>query len=98
VIDILSFLHNGHGAVWGYLFVFLLSFGESLVFVGLIIPGSVAVIVAGFLASQGFLDVGDLFIWASLGAVLGDSLSFNLGFSLANSRTTLAGEMGSCAV
>ena len=79
MIDILSFLYNGHGVVWGYSFVFLLSFGESLVLIGLIIPGSVAVIIAGFLVSQGFLDVGDLFVWASLGAILGDSLSFSLG-------------------
>ncbi len=68
-----------HFSTLGYWVVFLLAFLESLAFVGLLIPGSVAVIFAGFLASQGILDIGDLLWFAAAGAILGDSLSFYLG-------------------
>ena len=66
-------------SAWGYLIVFLLAFFESFAFVGLIIPGSIAVISAGFLAAQGFFNVWWLFLIASLAAILGDNCSFYLG-------------------
>lgn len=65
----------------GYWVVFLVSFLESLAFVGALVPGASLVILAGFLSSQGFvdLDIGDLIWFASLGAIAGDSLSFYFG-------------------
>ena len=66
-------------SIFGYLIIFILAFFESFAFVGLIIPGSIAVIIGGFLVAQGIMDLGDLFIFASLGAILGDSFSFYLG-------------------
>ena len=66
-------------SVFGYLIIAILTFFESFAFIGLIIPGGIAVIVGGFLAAQGIVDIGDLFIFAALGAILGDSFSFYLG-------------------
>jgi len=66
-------------SIFGYLIIFGLTFFESFAFIGLIIPGSVVVIVGGFLVSQGTLDLEDLFFFATLGAILGDSLSFYMG-------------------
>lgn len=63
----------------GYALVALLSFFESFAFVGIVVPGSISVIAAGFLASQGYFDVGDLFLFSAVGAILGDSFSYSLG-------------------
>jgi undecaprenyl-diphosphatase len=80
-MDFLNFLLPTieHFSMLGYWLVFLLAFAESLAFIGLFVPGSVAVIFAGFLAAQGVLDIGDLFWFAAVGAILGDGLSYYLG-------------------
>ena len=65
--------------MWGYWLVLLVSLLESLVFAGIIVPGSTLVVLAGFLSSQGYLDIGDLIWFATVGAVLGDSISYYFG-------------------
>jgi len=80
----MNFLTNilpslSHLGVWGYWLVLLFSLLESLVFAGVIVPGSTLVIMAGFLSSQGYLDIGDLIWFAAIGAILGDSISYYLG-------------------
>ncbi|OGY41392.1 MAG: hypothetical protein A2Y82_00185 [Candidatus Buchananbacteria bacterium RBG_13_36_9] len=74
LIIILQKLQN-----FGYLLVFLISFVESLAFVGLAIPGTVFNVLIGFLAGKGLFDIFDLFWFAIAGAILGDSASFYLG-------------------
>ncbi len=64
---------------WGYLVVFLAAFLESSAFLGLLVPGESIVIIAGVLASQGYLDLGDCITVISLGAVLGDTAGYSLG-------------------
>ena len=68
-----------HYASWGYWLVFLFSFFESVAFIGLIVPGAVVLVIAGFLASQHIINIIDLFWIATLGAILGDTVSFFLG-------------------
>lgn len=68
-----------HLGIWGYWLVFLASLLESLVLVGVVVPGAVLVVSAGFLSSQGYLDIGDLVWFAAIGAILGDSISYYLG-------------------
>ncbi len=70
------FARLGH---WGYLIVFLFPFLESVAFTGLFIPGETVVVLAGFLSSQGYLDLGDCLVAISLGAVLGDTAGYALG-------------------
>ena len=68
-----------HFRILGYWLVLLISLLESLVLVGVIVPGAVLVIFAGSLAAQGYFDLGDLIWFAAIGAVLGDGFSFVLG-------------------
>lgn len=65
--------------MFGYWLVFLISFAESLAFVGALVPGAVLVALAGFLSAQGYLDLGDLLWFAAGGAMLGDGISYWLG-------------------
>ncbi len=75
-----SFLPSlSHLGVWGYWLVLLAALLESLVLVGVVVPGAVLVVFAGFLSSQGYMDIGDLIWFAAIGAILGDSISYYLG-------------------
>ncbi len=65
--------------LFGYWVILLIALLESLAFVGAIIPGAIAIILAGFLSAQGYLDLGDLIWFAAIGAILGDGLSYYLG-------------------
>jgi undecaprenyl-diphosphatase len=58
---------------------FILAFVESAPFIGLLIPGATLISVGGFLASQGYLNVRELTIFAALGAIVGDFFSYSLG-------------------
>jgi membrane protein DedA with SNARE-associated domain/membrane-associated phospholipid phosphatase len=64
---------------WTYLLVGVLCFLESGAFLGLVVPGETAIIVGGFVAGQGEIDVIVLIavVWAT--AVAGDLVSFALG-------------------
>jgi undecaprenyl-diphosphatase len=80
----MNFLTNilpslSHLGIWGYWIVLLAALLESLVLVGVVVPGAVLVVFAGFLSSQGYLDIGDLIWFAAIGAILGDSISYYLG-------------------
>ncbi|HHH35428.1 MAG TPA: phosphoesterase PA-phosphatase [Gammaproteobacteria bacterium] len=65
-------------AAW--LLVFLVAFSESLVLVGLLVPGAVLMFAAGALIGTGHLHFWTTFAWAVAGAVAGDGLSFWLGW------------------
>ncbi len=64
---------------WGYLIIFLAAFLESSAFMGLLVPGESVVVLSGFLASQGYLELRDCLWVIALGAVLGDSVGYGLG-------------------
>ena len=68
-----------HFGVWSYWIVFIFSLTEALVFVGWVVPGGTLVVLAGLLAAQGYLNLWVLVCFASIGAILGDSLSFWIG-------------------
>lgn len=59
--------------------VFLFSFVESIAFIGSFIPGSTVVIIAGFLSAQGYLNFWQLVVYAWVGAVMGDVMSYYMG-------------------
>jgi membrane protein DedA with SNARE-associated domain len=67
---------------WAYLLVGLLAFLETGAFVGLVAPGEFAVLVGGFVAGQGEINVFALFaiVWAA--AAAGDAVSYLLGRKL----------------
>ncbi len=64
---------------WTYLLVGVLCFLESGAFVGLLIPGETAIVIGGFVAGQGEIDVILLIAIAWSTAVAGDLVSFALG-------------------
>lgn len=59
--------------------VALIAFSESLVLVGLVMPGAMLLFGVGALIAVGALPLGATLAWAALGAVLGDWLSFFIG-------------------
>ncbi len=63
----------------GYWIIFLVSLLESLAVVGILLPGGTLIMIAGFLAAHGYLDMGDLILCAAFGAIIGDGISYYLG-------------------
>ncbi|MCG6935000.1 MAG: VTT domain-containing protein [Proteobacteria bacterium] len=59
--------------------VFLVALGESLAFVGLLVPGAVLMVGFGALIALGYLPFWPTVLSAVLGAVAGDGLSYWLG-------------------
>ncbi len=66
----------------GYLGVFIIVFLESGMLIGFFFPGDSLLFTAGFLASQGFLDIKILILGCFIAAVLGDSIGYYIGKKL----------------
>ncbi|HXK36289.1 MAG TPA: DedA family protein [Candidatus Paceibacterota bacterium] len=63
----------------GYLGVAVIVFTESGLLIGVILPGDSLLFTAGFLASQGYLNIAVLIVIAFSMAVLGDNVGYWLG-------------------
>lgn len=63
----------------GYVGLLGIVFAESGLFIGFFLPGDSLLFTAGFLASQGFLDLILLIALTFAGAVLGDSFGYTFG-------------------
>lgn len=68
-----------HHAAWTFPVMFVTAFGESLVFLSLLFPGTSIMVAAGLLIPSGTLPLFPLLSGAILGAVLGDTVSWWLG-------------------
>lgn len=64
---------------FSYFGVFGIVFLESGMLLGFFFPGDSLLFTAGFLASQGFLDIRILIAGCFLAAVIGDSLGYYIG-------------------
>jgi len=62
-----------------YGLVVLLVFGEAALFIGFVLPGETAVIVAGVIASQGRVNIGLLCVLVVVAAIVGDSVGYAIG-------------------
>ena len=69
---------NAHPG-WGFGIVFLVAFFESLVLIGILLPGIVILFGVGTLIGLGLFEMIPIWVAASIGAFLGDSLSYALG-------------------
>lgn len=67
-----------HGA-WAGPVVGLLAFAESLAFIGLLVPATTLIITVGGLIGVGTVDPLPVILCATLGAVLGDWISYAIG-------------------
>ena len=63
----------------GYLGVLGIVYAETGLLVGMFLPGDSLLFTAGFLASQGFLNIVVLCVLTGVGAVLGDNTGYWLG-------------------
>lgn len=63
----------------GYIGVFAIIFTESGLLFGFFLPGDSLLFTAGFLASQGFFNIGLLAIGFFIAAVIGDSVGYYIG-------------------
>lgn len=64
---------------WGYLVVGVLTLLEASAMIGLVVPGEAALLVGGFLASQGEADLGAMSAVGAIGAIVGDSIGYEIG-------------------
>jgi len=65
------------GLVYGL--VTALVFGEAALFIGFILPGETAVLVAGVVASQDHVNVGVVCVLVVVAAITGDSVGYAVG-------------------
>jgi membrane protein DedA with SNARE-associated domain/membrane-associated phospholipid phosphatase len=86
----------GLASPWGYLIVAALAALEAAAFVGLVIPGETAMLLGGVLAFTGRADVIVMMACAALGAIVGDSVGYELGrrFGAPMRRSRLARRIG----
>lgn len=69
----------GLSGLAAYSLVGLLAFGEAAAFVGLVLPGELAVLLGGVVASSGQASLPVMIVVASVAAVAGDSVGYELG-------------------
>ena len=64
---------------WAGPIIGLLTFGESLLIIGVLIPATTLLFFAGGLVGSGTLEPMPILVWGALGAILGDAVSYALG-------------------
>ena len=87
--DLLNWL-NAHPG-WGFVIVLLVAFFESLVLIGILLPGMFILFGVGALVGLGVIELVPIWIAATVGAFLGDTLSYLLGHRF-RGHLLLAGE------
>jgi membrane protein DedA with SNARE-associated domain len=71
------------------LFIFLVCIGEAVFILGLLVPSMPILLLTGGLIAQGALPFWPIFFAASLGAILGDAISYAVGHFLKGSIKTM---------
>jgi membrane protein DedA with SNARE-associated domain len=74
---IIQFIENHQ--VWALPIIFLLAFGESLAIISLLLPATAILLGSGALIGSGAISFVPVLIAASLGAAIGDFVSYWLG-------------------
>jgi len=78
VSSIASGLVDLHGWV-AYLVIAALVFGETAVFVGFVLPGEIATILGGVLASRGHVSLAVLILIVAVAAIAGPFVGYEIG-------------------
>lgn len=76
--DLLNWVSNNPG--WTGILVFLVALVESLVVIGILIPGIVILFGIGAMIGLGVIEFGPIWLWGSLGALSGDLISYAAGY------------------
>jgi len=69
-----------HNSEWAWAFVFLIAFVESLAIFGIFMPGWVLLVGVGTMIGADILEFLPIVTAAYIGAVLGEYLSFHVGY------------------
>ena len=77
VRSIMEFISQNAG--WAFPILFVVSFGESFVFLSFVFPGTTVLLAAGALVPSGTLPFWPVLLGAIFGAVIGDAISFWVG-------------------
>jgi len=64
------------------LFIFLVCIGEAVFIVGLLVPSLPILLLTGGLIAQGSLPFWPIFFAAAIGAIIGDAISYTVGYAL----------------
>lgn len=64
---------------WAGPVVFLLTFGESLLVIGILLPATALLLFAGGLVGSGLVSPITVLLWGIAGAIAGDAVSYGLG-------------------
>lgn len=64
---------------WGYLLIGFLAAAEASLFLGLFLPGEAAMLLGGVLVFQGRASLGWMLLAGCVGAVVGDSIGYEIG-------------------
>ena len=64
------------------LFIFLVCIGEAVFILGLLVPSLPILLLTGGIIAQGHLPFWPIFLAASLGAIIGDAISYFVGWWL----------------
>lgn len=65
---------------YSWFITFIISASESIAVIGTIVPGSITMTALGVLAGSGIIPLWTTVFWAFLGAVIGDGISYWMGF------------------
>ena len=74
MFDIVTIVTNA-----GYLGIILIVFAECGLFFGFFLPGDSLLFTAGFLASQGHMNIVELILFTVIAAILGESVGYIFG-------------------
>lgn len=77
-ISFFVFIFEKFGWLGNWLFL-LIALAECVPFAGSFFPGGTLIFIASFLAAHGYLKVQDIFIFATIGAIIGDYAGYLLG-------------------
>jgi undecaprenyl-diphosphatase len=64
---------------WAIAVIFLIAFGEALLIIGLFVPSTAVLVGAGMLVGTGHLEFWPVFLATTIGAILGDQISYWAG-------------------
>ena len=76
--DVLGWVSANPG--WTGVLVFVVACVESLVVIGILVPGIVILFGVGAMIGVGAIDLAPMWIWGSAGALLGDLFSYGVGY------------------
>jgi undecaprenyl-diphosphatase len=64
---------------WAYIIIGALAALEAAAFIGLVVPGEIALLAGGYLASIGRVNLGAMIAVAVAAAIVGDSIGYEVG-------------------